>query len=117
MWQLVDLCLSTEHTISQPYQHNSHKCVHAWLRRETIFTAQVETTLTVRHLLWVASCLVGNALFSQGLPHFSHHLGDLYGIGAELRGLELMVGNVRASCDALYKVKYKSVCVEFVHIT
>ena len=61
------------------------------------------------YLLRVYPSLVGEAFFSEGLPHFGDHLGDLYGIGSQLCRLQLMVGNVRPSSNTLQHEQNKSV--------
>lgn len=55
-----------------------------------------------RYLLRVVSCLVRETLFPEGVSHFGDHLRDLDGVRSQLSGLQLVIGNVGASSNALH---------------
>lgn len=55
------------------------------------------------HILWISPS-ANEALLPEGTSHFCDALGQVCGVGAELKWLQLMVGNVGASCNALHMV-------------
>ena len=43
--------------------------------------------IELEYLLWVGATLVSEALFSESMPHFGHHLGHLDGVRSQLSRL------------------------------